>query len=51
LEKEGKTTLAVGFVGKYHSVRRFVRRLGHSQPLPFRRMENNRTFSRHPSMV
>jgi transposase len=28
-----------GFTGKYHSVRRFVRRLGHSQPLPFRRME------------
>jgi transposase len=28
-----------GFPGKYHSVRRFVRRLTHSQPLPFRRME------------
>ena len=28
-----------GFVGKYHSVRRFVRRLGHNMPLPFRRME------------
>ena len=28
-----------GFAGKYHSVRRFVQRLGHSQPLPFRRME------------
>jgi transposase len=28
-----------GFAGKYHSVRRFVRRLGHNQPLPFRRME------------
>jgi transposase len=28
-----------GFAGKYHSVRRFVRRLGQSQPLPFRRME------------
>jgi transposase len=28
-----------GFSGKYHSVRRFVRRLGHHQPLPFRRME------------
>jgi transposase len=28
-----------GFVGKYHSVRRFVRRLGTAQVLPFRRME------------
>jgi transposase len=28
-----------GFIGKYHSVRRFVRRLGYHQPLPFRRME------------
>jgi transposase len=28
-----------GFGGKYHSVRRFVRHLGRSQPLPFRRME------------
>ena len=28
-----------GFVGKYHSVRRFVQRLGQAQPLPFRRME------------
>jgi hypothetical protein len=28
-----------GFAGKYHSVRRFVRRLGHNAPLPFRRME------------
>jgi transposase len=28
-----------GFAGKYHSVRRFVRRLGRGQPLPFRRME------------
>jgi transposase len=28
-----------GFAGKYPSVRRFVRRLGHNQPLPFRRME------------
>jgi hypothetical protein len=28
-----------GFVGKYHSVRRYVRQLGHAQPLPFRRME------------
>jgi transposase len=28
-----------GFGGKYHSVRRFVRQLGHKQPLPFRRME------------
>lgn len=28
-----------GFSGQYHSVRRFVRRLGHNQPLPFRRME------------
>ena len=28
-----------GFAGKYHSVRRFVRRLEHSQPLPFRRLE------------
>jgi transposase len=28
-----------GFAGKYHSVRRFVRRLGQSQPLPFRRLE------------
>lgn len=27
------------FPGKYHSVRRFVRRLGQGQPLPFRRME------------
>jgi transposase len=28
-----------GFAGRYPSVRRFVRRLGHNQPLPFRRME------------
>jgi transposase len=28
-----------GFVGKYHSVRRFVRRLGVGRALPFRRME------------
>ncbi|MBU0639003.1 MAG: IS21 family transposase [Planctomycetes bacterium] len=28
-----------GFSGKYHSVRRFVRRLGEAAPLPFRRME------------
>jgi transposase len=28
-----------GFTAKYHSVRRFVQRLGHHQPLPFRRME------------
>jgi len=28
-----------GFEAKYHSVRRFVRRLGQSGPLPFRRME------------
>src|SRR5271154_6366352 len=28
-----------GFTGKYHSVRRFVKRLGHNQALPFRRME------------
>jgi len=28
-----------GFVGKYHSVRRFVRRLVQGQPLPFRRLE------------
>lgn len=28
-----------GFTGKYHSVRRFVRRLGKNRPLPFRRME------------
>jgi transposase len=28
-----------GFAGKYHSVRRFVRRLCQSRPLPFRRME------------
>jgi transposase len=28
-----------GFAGKYSSVRRFVRRLEHKQPLPFRRME------------
>ena len=27
------------FPGKYHSVRRFVRRLGQNQPLPYRRME------------
>lgn len=27
------------FGAKYHSVRRFVRRLGRSRPLPFRRME------------
>ncbi|HEV3078839.1 MAG TPA: IS21 family transposase [Gemmataceae bacterium] len=30
---------AHGFRGKYHSVRRFVRRLGQQQPLPFRRLE------------
>src|SRR4029077_6970333 len=28
-----------GFAGKYHSVRRFVRRLSSDRPLPFRRME------------
>jgi transposase len=28
-----------GFTAKYHSVRRFVFRLGQGQPLPFRRME------------
>ena len=28
-----------GFAGKYSSVRRFVQRLEHNQPLPFRRME------------
>jgi len=28
-----------GFAGKYHSVRRFVRRLGQGRPLPFRRIE------------
>jgi transposase len=28
-----------GFTAKYHSVRRFVRRLGEGRPLPFRRME------------
>jgi transposase len=28
-----------GFGAKYHSVRRFVRRLGKNRPLPFRRME------------
>ena len=28
-----------GFTGKYHSVRRFVRRLGQSRSLPFRRLE------------
>jgi transposase len=28
-----------GFRAKYHSVRRFVRRLGQATPLPFRRME------------
>jgi transposase len=28
-----------GFPGKYHSVRRFVRRLGGDSPLPFRRIE------------
>jgi transposase len=28
-----------GFAGKYHSVRRFIRRLGGNQPLPFRRLE------------
>jgi transposase len=28
-----------GFAGKYHSVRRFVRRLEQQQPLPFRRLE------------
>jgi transposase len=30
---------AHNFAGKYHSVRRFVRRLSQSQPLPFRRIE------------
>jgi len=29
-----------GFVGSYYSVRRFVRRLGKSHPLPFRRIES-----------
>jgi transposase len=28
-----------GFAGKYHSVRRYVRRLTAAQPLPFRRLE------------
>jgi len=28
-----------GFSGRYHSVRRFVRRLDNGRPLPFRRME------------
>jgi transposase len=28
-----------GFAAQYHSVRRFVRRLGEATPLPFRRME------------
>jgi transposase len=28
-----------GFTAKYHSVRRFVKHLGHHQALPFRRME------------
>jgi transposase len=28
-----------GFDGKYHSVRRYVRQLGHGQALPFRRLE------------
>jgi len=28
-----------GFTGSYYSVRRFARRLGKSQPIPFRRME------------
>ncbi len=28
-----------GFAAEYHSVRRFIRRLGQSRPLPFRRME------------
>jgi transposase len=28
-----------GFAARYHSVRRFVRRLGQARPLPFRRME------------
>lgn len=28
-----------GFAAEYHSVRRFVRHLGQSRPLPFRRME------------
>ena len=28
-----------GFTGSYYSVRRFVQRLGHSTPLPFRRLE------------
>jgi transposase len=28
-----------GFTAKYHSVRRFVARLGNNHPLPFRRME------------
>jgi len=28
-----------GFSGSYYSVRRFVKRLGKSQPIPFRRME------------
>ena len=29
-----------GFTGSYYSVRRFVRRLGQANPLPFRRMES-----------
>ncbi len=28
-----------GFTGSYDSVKRFVRQLGHSRPLPMRRME------------
>ena len=28
-----------GFDGSYYSIRRFVKRLGHGQPIPFRRME------------
>lgn len=32
-------TIEHGFAGSYYSVRRFVRRLGQSRPLPFRRME------------
>jgi transposase len=32
-------TVEHGFTGSYDSVKRFVRRLGHSRPLPMRRME------------
>ena len=32
---------ALSFLGRYHSVRRFIDHLGLKQPLPFRRMEVN----------